>query len=208
MKFRLDFNGDSPESIEAGTQTPPGWYHAMLEDVYEDEKFAGLAIFKYRVLGGNGGVWTGRYVFDRIGDPDLADSKYAADNILKRRKLLAKRLGLVSDEDILAGRQEQPEMCDAIGREVVLHVTRRSYPEKDRATGQPTGNRRESVGVDFAGVYPIGYPLDKLPKDCPGDMRQVLSGGNGAAPAAPATPARPAPAAARAQADAPDFSDL
>jgi hypothetical protein len=171
-------------------------------------------VLKYKTLGGNGGAWTDRYIFDRVGDPDAADSENAAEFIRRRIKLLAKRLGLLSDERIRGGGQVTLNWYDAIGKEVVLHVTRRSYDEKDRATGQKTGNRRETVGVAFDGVYPIGYPLDRLPRDCPTDMRQLISGG-GPAPAAPAarrpaaaTAATPTPASPQAQADALDLSDL
>jgi hypothetical protein len=220
LEFTIDLTGDTPETIEAGTQTPPGWYHARLEDIYDDEKTAGVVVFKYKVLSGNGGAWTGRYVFDRVGDPDAAEGENAADFIRRRIKLLAKRLGLLDDERIKAGGQAELTWYAALNKEVVLNVKRRSYDEKDRATGQKTGNRREIVGVDFAGVYPIGYPLDKLPKDCPTDMRRLISA-TGSADTGPATTAAPAPhrpaaaagatppaAAPRAQANAFDFSDL
>jgi hypothetical protein len=221
LEFTLDLTGETPETIEAGSQVPPGWYHNRVEDVYEDEKNPGGTVFKYKTLGGNGGAWDARYIFDRLGSPAAADSENGAEFLRRRTKLLAKRLGLLDDACIRAGGQVELDWHDAIGREVVLHIAKRSYDERDKTTGQRTGNRRETVGVAFDGVYPVGgYPADKLPRDCPTDMRQLISGG-GPAPAAPSTPAAPAaraaaaatpgtpaPAAPRAQADGFDFSDL
>jgi hypothetical protein len=206
LEFTVDLAGETVESIESGTQTPPGWYSAKLEDVFEDERNPGVVVFKYKVLGGNGGVWTGRCIFDRVGDPDAAEGEAAATFVRRRVLLLARRLGLLDDDRIAAGGQPALSWYDAIGKEVVLDVRRRSYDEKDRATGQKTGNRRETVSVDFAGVYPVGgHSLDKLPKDCPTDARQLIGGGR----PAPGTPAaRSAPAAPRTQAHVPDFSDL
>jgi hypothetical protein len=192
LDFNLDLGNDTEERIEAGDRPGAGWYIAELEDVWEDEQNQGVVQFKYKILSSVAGQWDGRALFDRINDPEMAESEDAAKNARRRIKLLAKRLGLIGQDEY--GKSDvQKSWLDARGTRVLLEVRKRSW--KDKATGEPW----EMTGIDFAGVYPLDHPLDKL-KSFPAELRGVLQGGAGA-PAARATPgANPAPATGGAMA--------
>lgn len=216
LDFSIDFDeNETPETIEAGNQAPPGWYRAKLEDVHDDEKNPGTVVFQYKVTGGNGGVWTGRNVFDRIGDPDMAEGEDAARFVRQRTKLLAKRLGIITDDEIKPGAQVNKTWYDALGKEVVLHIKLRSYKDKK------TGEQKTACGVDYAGVYPLDYDQRKLKGDCPPEARALFTSppapaaaaGNAVAKAmrtaaAPIPGSLPAPANRAPATPAPDFSDL
>jgi hypothetical protein len=228
LEFHLDLDQDSEEKLEAGDRPGPGWYHAVVDDVYEDEKHAGVVVFEYKVLTSIGGLWDGRKIYDRINDPELVESADAATTTVRRIKVLAKRFGLIGKEEYgQSGLQKS--WLDTRGQEVLLELKRRSY--RDKQTGEP----REIVSVDFAGIYPLDYAVERLPKSFPPELRHLLKGapganpllqqaGGAAAPAAPAaggamaatlaaartpSPAQtPTPAAPPPAAPTFDFSDL
>ncbi|HZT79598.1 MAG TPA: hypothetical protein VFA26_05235 [Gemmataceae bacterium] len=203
ITFRVDLQGtETLDALESGDGPPPGWHRARLEDVFEDKDRQGVVVFQYK---GVGGIADGRAIFDRLTDPDACDDPKKAEVAGRRLRLLAKRLGLLTETD--CGRSDvEKTWYDALGKEVVLHVTRRAY--KDTKTGED----KEAVGVDFAGVYPLDYPPDKLPKSCPAEARVLFAAAAAASGATASNPARPLPAAANGPAvkpsPVPDLSDL
>jgi hypothetical protein len=183
LDFNLNLAGDTPEGLDSPDGLPLGWHPAVLKDVYEDRERQGVIVFQYE---GTSGPLRGRPVYDRLTDPEYAESDGAREFFLKRMKTLARRLGLVSDQEVNAQQTVKKSWYDAIGKRVVIHVEENSYKDK-KTDVLKTRNQ-----VAPFGVYPLDYPAEKLPKSCPPDVRALFAGKPGRPADGPDGPDGPA----------------
>lgn len=160
MGFVLDFTDDNDQSLEdaaKGREKAPGWYHVRIEDVFDDEKTAGVTVIKFEILDGPiAGV-----LFERLRSPDLSDDAEKAKTAASRLKSWAKRLGLVGDG--VYGTQAEIDFINAIGWEGFLKL-KAGDPMKGE-DGKVIAGAFYQPKADYVGVYPLDYPPNKFPKD-------------------------------------------
>jgi hypothetical protein len=150
--FNVNLTGMKPEDLDGGAYLPAGWYKATVSDVAEDNESAATVI-TYQVLGGK---HDGRTIKDRITNPNYQDDDKKRELSVRRAAMMAKRLGILTDEQISQGDVDL-EFNNAMGREVLIHVESRKYTDK-------SGNEKEAIGLTFDGVYPLVAPIhDKVP---------------------------------------------
>lgn len=153
LEWDLDLEGWDEEDLEKGGMLKqPGWYQAVVTDISEDSKTAGVVVFTFEVTHG---PHKGSKVFDRLWPPDLAEDADKAEKSRRRAGLYASRLGLLEGR---AGEARKIDWEEALDREVVLQVEVNRY--KDKETDQWVTN---GVKLDYAGVYPPDHP--KIPDD-------------------------------------------
>jgi hypothetical protein len=150
-KFTIDLTDEKVANLDRGRNADPGWYRAVLEDVYDDSK-SGKTVLEGSVTAP--ASWKGQKLFDRVSDPSAATSDNAAAMMLRRIKLLAKRLGLIRPEH--ENHQIDLDFMDAIGGELVVEYVHRRYRDEG-------GNWQTSAEVAFDGVYPLDHP--KIPEN-------------------------------------------
>lgn len=143
----LDLGDDTPETLEHGGQMTPGWKHIKIEDVYDDPKNQGTLVLLMRVVTGKA---KGAPHYERLWSPANAPDEQKAQTARNRRKLFAKRLGLIADGD--AGKAVQLDWADAIGREALVKIKKEVKKNEDGSEG------REFVNVGFADIYRLDHP--------------------------------------------------
>jgi hypothetical protein len=180
----LDLGDDTPETLEHGGHVSPGWKHVKVEDVYDDPKNQGTLVLLLRVLTGKA---KGAAHYERLWSPTNAADEQKAQSARNRRKLFAKRLGLIGDGD--AGKNVSVDWADAIGREALVKIKR---DLKKGANGEPD---KEFTNVEFAGVYRVDHP-DVPPEALREAGLPPRGGPNAPAGAAGGTPTGPTPAPA------------
>lgn len=187
--WNLDFSTNrNRDEIDNGGRAPDGFYKANLAEV-EDDQEDGAKLFKFKV---SEGPYAGVVHTERISNPMMADTPAKAATIIKRAKLFASRLGLVSDSDL--GRVSEINFDRAAGVPVVIHLKTNKFTGKD-------GSQKEFQNLAFDGVYPFDHP------DVPQPVRMSLglpaarartgaAGAKGATPAGGTAPAATAPTSA------------
>jgi hypothetical protein len=152
-QFTVDLSQDTPETIDRGREVEPDWYAVIVHDVGEDPK-NGAVLFEFKVVAGmeTQGKYAGSIIFDRLYDPDLADTEQKREMAIRRQKLYASRLGLLATDAF--GREASGDWMDAMGKSVVVRVERRSYTDS-------LGEKKEITGVRFDGIYPPDH--EKIP---------------------------------------------
>ena len=181
LEIEFDATDCTPESLDSAGQVPEGWYPAVLKDIYDDANKPGTTVFEYELTGRG---FAGFKVFDRITDPNFADSDRSAMTLRKKLGNRLKRLGL------LTGEEKGPvkiELLAALGKPFVLHMERETKEEDDPVTGRKVRVPGKYVNISFAGVYPPDYDVKKLPKNTPQEVLSLFSAGQGTA----ATPSLP-----------------
>jgi hypothetical protein len=160
-QFTVDLTQDTPETIDRGREVEPDWYAVVVHDVGEDPK-NGAVLFEFKVQAGmeTQGKYAGSIIFDRLYDPDLADSEQKRQMAIRRQKLYASRLGLLATDAF--GREASGDWMDAMGKSVVVRVERRSYTDS-------LGEKKEITGVRFDGLFPPDH--EKIPDP----VRQALN---------------------------------
>lgn len=158
LEIDLDLTGTDEQEVEASGTLDPGWYAVMVDDVHEDQKNPGTVLFRFKVTEG---PRAGGKIGDRLFHPDNAPDLDKAKTAKTRMALFAKRLGLIGSDAF--GTQVSLNWSDAVGREAVIKVEKRSYTDKD-------GVRQETVSVAFAGLF---HPSDDR---VPAELRRPAIG--------------------------------
>lgn len=174
LEEEIDFTGYDADKVERGDSLAAGWYKVQVCDVYSDRKNQDAIVFEMQVIEGPD---TGTKLFDRLNNPDSAETDNGRRFAAQRKRLFAKRLGLVAE----FGAPRPVNWLDAIGREIFVQVKERTY--KDR-----NGEEKTVTGVDYAGVYPLDH--DKVPEE----VRNNYQTPDGMSGPAASTPPKPRPA--------------
>jgi hypothetical protein len=202
MEIDLDLGGMSGDDAEAGGFLDvPGWYKAVVENVGEKEDKTSV-IFKFKVVEG---PYRNSVVTEYLNLPEWAPSESARETGTKRLGGWFRRLG-IWDGTPMKGKARY-NLDAAIGQEVMIHLKRRTYTDKK------TGKEKETVNIDFMGVYPLDH--EKIPQDVrdkfhlPAARKDECDNDQPTLPGVEATPRRrTAERSPRVASPAEDYSDL
>lgn len=144
LELDLDLEGIDLDQEEKGSGgLPAGWYPARVADAYEDHKNPGTLVMEFTIADG---PHRGRKHTERLFSPLNADNEDKAKTASRRMGVFAVRLGLLPRN---ATGNVRPDWSRAVGQDVVLHIVRRKYKDKN-------DNEKEVSNIDFAGLFMPG----------------------------------------------------
>ncbi len=164
----LECTPEDFKTCDQSSQLEPGFYRAIVNEVYEDHREPGCYVFKFKITRGHR---INQIVTDWLRHPALAEDADKAKVMHKRFMGWMKRLGLAKEEHAAAGRVNC-EIESVLGNEYVLKMVLKDQKEKvtDTNTGtekwQKTGQR--FTNLDFMGVFPLTH------HEIPDDIRAEL----------------------------------
>lgn len=134
----VDLGGKSADEIEKqASALEPGWFKAMVQDVYEQD---GTLFLDFK-------LGDGRSVLERLWDPNRSDTDQKRQKSQQRRDLFAIRLGLVPRD--ARGTAFEFDWLNAIGRECVV--------EMDYSKPREEGGAKY-VNLTYSGIYEPNDP--------------------------------------------------
>lgn len=199
---RLATQGMTEKDIEGGSNRPaPGMYHAMVETVRElpDQNYVQ---YDFVVLAGTTPDQEGKTISQRLYI-EGKDEKGTA-TCTKRITRFAIETGAMSRSDI--GKDVDIDLSLAEGKDCIIKVIEREYDEKDKETGQKTGNKKKAVELDFFGIWSTdSEEVAQVPRD-PAWARNSSSPAKSSGSSPSNGKAQPVAAAAAAGSN--DFDDI
>lgn len=170
-----DYTDDEFDDVDKPVRIAPGWYRAVIEVWDDSPKFPGTYNVVYKITDG---PHVNQKVYDTVWDPQGAADTTGADKNRKRRVSLAKRLGLVSRQDV--GGKAKVDWHSLLGMEVIIQVVQR--------TGKDGAERAQ---LSYMGIYPATDSRGIAHLE---GTAAPTESGPAVPPSAPRTPAtRPAP---------------
>jgi len=154
MGWKMSMAGETLDTIDRPLFLQAGFYHVRLDDSFEDTN-SGRQVFEFVVVAGPS---EGQKLTERLNNPDYAEGERAVEMAIRRMKLFAGRLGVVTKAD--EGKEDiELDWTLAIGKEFAIHVQTRSYTDK-------SGQQKEATNMAFDGVWSMNPLSDKMPNAC------------------------------------------
>ena len=183
-KFILDLRGDNAETMDSGGAPVPGWYAVRLEDVYQDNQAEDTTVLEFLIVEG---AFTNRKLFYRFAGPDSAADDAKLKIIINRIKMLASRMGIISETD--ADKEVEIDFVTAVGWEGVVQFEERQYTGDD-------GALRTTRSIGYSAVYPAGHK-DLAKKQLPAKLKRFAPAADAASSVTEKKPRGRKPPAAR-----------
>jgi hypothetical protein len=199
MALVVDLDIASPDELDKcdqSTRLEPGWYRAIVNEVYEDHEQTGKFVLKFKLTKPT--RFAGRDVMEWLEHPSLGTDEKGAETRKKRFLGWLKRLGLITAEMIASG-NIAPNLEDALGREVVLFLIHKAKrvewinPANGKKEWKDDPDHPGYSNVDFMGVFPLDH------YEIPDDLRGTANLDLPLAVVPPDVAAARARAAARAE---------
>lgn len=167
LMIDLDCSPEDFQTCDQSSQLEPGFYRAIVNEVYEDHAEPGCYVFKFKITHG---PRRNQILTDWLRHPNLAQDTDKAKTMHKRFLGWLKRLGLITAEMAAAGKINC-EIESSLGTEVVLKMVVKDQKEKvvdpyGKESWQKTGQR--FTNIDYMGVYPLTH------YEIPDEMRAEL----------------------------------
>lgn len=142
-EWKVDFTGDKEEDLDR-IDPLPGWYRATVAAIEDDDK-SGAQVVHYKITGP---AFAGAVIYEKVWNPENAETEEKAAKTMARAKKVMSRLGLVGKDDL--GREKVIKWDACIGREMVLQVIDDSYEGKD-------GKKVAKVSCGYLGMFPTDH---------------------------------------------------
>lgn len=149
------FQGETPETLEAGGRAAEGYYKARGKSAKANQQNGAMDL-EWVI---SEGPFAGVSVDKQLWNPKFSDTPEKSRQAMQHAKSIAKRCGLITDEQAKAPGMVPVDWEKIAGVERVIHVKKRTYAKRDGSAGEVTE-------IAYMGIYPFDHP------DIPDDFRK------------------------------------